>query len=686
LPAPAAPADDDDEDGENQSTPILAQLQQAQGARVMQQQLQSEQQRYGAHMQQLAAQLKGNHDQSRFHQAQAAQANNALMQMAQAVAQQAKSGEAPPVGLDQQRVQLEQRRHASATAAHELQRRCHQIVQAQSHAEREFAQRQTAIAIDTGNAKMYRGMLEAQLQQLKVAIKQTIDGFEQSSTLIKSLQARHQETTAKLAGASTEDAEGGKQLVQKLEQQLNALMQRQQMVQQQQTALASQNQMITAQLATVDASLVDRGNVEYNNLMAEREKRWLISIQAKQMHSDNPYVDNFYFNAFNRKRAAMMQAQRGQRGGPQGGGGGPGGGGGGGLGPGMHMPKRLGAESRDSKNEYKPKQIQNTLGQLKSSNVRTPQAIIATPVRNADADVGDDGADGDDSKLTRELQEKARRRQALFTIEMAYRQLLVTEDLAYKLENHGKLGSRARQSIEGERATAIKKAYELLQVPAKDGSAEASAFTDFKRVLTIGKGRTLLQRLAPLLAVPQKHAVLNAFLTLADELVTPKAGKPTPAAAALHGEHLNGLMRNTLPTGIQVINVVPLQVLSNCMKVVAVTDNLLHDFGANLLYSMMRRADALLSSGKIPATQQKEWTTALAAFAVAVAPAFGRKVAAPGQTPIGLLWELASLFAAHSNKEGKNALKAALETDAQAVAAQEGPTPPPVQGFLSLVG
>lgn len=310
---------------------------------------------------------------------------------------------------------------------------------------------------------------------------------------------------------------------------------------------------------------------------------------------------------------------------------------------------------------------------------------MASVVRTADVDLGDD-AGADDTKLTRELQEKARRRQALFTIEMAYRQLLVTEDLAYKLENHGKLGSRARQSIEGERSTAIKKAFELLQVPAKDGTADEGAFTDFKRILTIGKGRTLVQRLGPLLAVPQKHAVLHALLTLSDGLVTPKAGKQTPAAAALHAEHLNGLMQNTMPTGLQIVSVVPLQVLSNCMKVVTITDNLLHDFGANILYAIGRRADGLLSSGKIQPSLQKEWTAALAGFAVRVAPALGKKVAAPGTTPIGLLWELASLLAAHSDTVGKAALKVALEEDAKAVAAKDGPTPPPVQGFLSLVG
>jgi hypothetical protein len=270
--------------GDSKPTPILAQLRQAQDQHQMQQQLGAEQGKFGTHMQQLAAQLKASHDQIQFHQTHAAQANMALMAMASQVQAQTAAGKALPEGLDQQRQALEQRRGQSAGAVHEHQRRIHQIVQAQGAAEREFATRQTAIAINTGNSKIYRGMLENQLQQIKHNIKQTIDVYGQSSTLIKSLEARRLETAANLTSAPADQVANGQQLIQKMEQQLAALAQRQAMVQQQQAALAGQEQMIYTQIQTVEATLADTGNAEYNNLMAASEKKWLISIQARQMH------------------------------------------------------------------------------------------------------------------------------------------------------------------------------------------------------------------------------------------------------------------------------------------------------------------------------------------------------------------------------------------------------------------
>ena len=33
----------------------------------------------------------------------------------------------------------------------------------------------------------------------------------------------------------------------------------------------------------------------YANLMTQREKEWIIKIQIMQLHTDNPYVDDYYF-------------------------------------------------------------------------------------------------------------------------------------------------------------------------------------------------------------------------------------------------------------------------------------------------------------------------------------------------------------------------------------------------------
>ncbi len=38
----------------------------------------------------------------------------------------------------------------------------------------------------------------------------------------------------------------------------------------------------------------------YANLMSQREKEWIIKIQLMQLHTDNPYVDDYYFTVSNK--------------------------------------------------------------------------------------------------------------------------------------------------------------------------------------------------------------------------------------------------------------------------------------------------------------------------------------------------------------------------------------------------
>ena len=44
-----------------------------------------------------------------------------------------------------------------------------------------------------------------------------------------------------------------------------------------------------------DARNVQGGVDEYAGLMQQREKDWVIKIQLLQLHTDNPYVDDYYF-------------------------------------------------------------------------------------------------------------------------------------------------------------------------------------------------------------------------------------------------------------------------------------------------------------------------------------------------------------------------------------------------------
>lgn len=340
------------------------------------------------------------------------------------------------------------------------------------------------------------------------------------------------------------------------------------------------------------------------------------------------------------------------------------------------MPKKLGAPKKDL-NLHNPTALEDTLGKLRATNIRAPQQIIQTPVRPDVVEEADDG-----SVISRLLQEKARRRQALLTIESAYRQMLIVEDLEYKLENHGRLSQRARQSIEGERVAAIDKAFRLLQVPT-----EGNDDTEFCRILSVNKGKTLVLRLAPWFSPPQKHAVLLSIVRSVGTLVAPaRAGKQ--AEGAEQAEHVGGLEHYLIPAIQTACGGVPVAMLTACLQETVGScsssqkcDGMLQDFGATLLYSICRHADMQLSSGKVPAPEQKAWMSAIAVLAARMVGALERGLKRQNAS-VGLLWELTSLLAAHSDKPTRELLKSKLA----GLAPTGDQVPPPVQAFLATVG
>ncbi len=45
----------------------------------------------------------------------------------------------------------------------------------------------------------------------------------------------------------------------------------------------------------------------FANLMTQREKEWIIKIQLMQLHTDNPYVDDYYFTV---RQVSLIFASR----------------------------------------------------------------------------------------------------------------------------------------------------------------------------------------------------------------------------------------------------------------------------------------------------------------------------------------------------------------------------------------
>jgi len=66
-------------------------------------------------------------------------------------------------------------------------------------------------------------------------------------------------------------------------------------------AAAAMRQMQLLQRGDTQQAIGDRemrtqpNGDEYAGLMTQREKDWVIKIQLLQLHTDNPYVDDYYY-------------------------------------------------------------------------------------------------------------------------------------------------------------------------------------------------------------------------------------------------------------------------------------------------------------------------------------------------------------------------------------------------------
>ena len=41
---------------------------------------------------------------------------------------------------------------------------------------------------------------------------------------------------------------------------------------------------------------------EFSGLMTQRERQWIVNIQLNQLKCENPFLDDYYYTAFNQKR------------------------------------------------------------------------------------------------------------------------------------------------------------------------------------------------------------------------------------------------------------------------------------------------------------------------------------------------------------------------------------------------
>eukprot|EP00038_Savillea_parva_P007768 m.172403 g.172403 ORF g.172403 m.172403 type:complete len:916 (-) comp13531_c0_seq1:214-2961(-) len=620
-------------DSQAKPTPILSQLKQQQGEHALMQRKMAEGQRFEAEMKRLGAEMDASKQALVNHQRSL---HNVRMQMAQL----------PPT-TDPAKVQeLRHAEHTHGSAATEQNRRLLSLEQMCVAAQRRFERLNLDLAVEAGMAEEHRKALLESIRVKNDLLNQKRNGLAQLTNLLQTHQGMLQHHMHAQPPNPPE--------IHKLQQTLAMLSHQHMGSQKHCQVLSDEIKYQESLLDLLPLSPEEEESAQFNNLMSRSEQKWLVKIQAKQMHSDNPYVDDFYAHALVRKRTAMMRAAAvAHTGGnmPR-------------LPPTPHGPMPMGKHRREhleqaraEKEPYKPVQFDKTLGSIKGTSIRAPKALIEIPSVPADVQGSDDG------DKSRELKERSRRRRALILIEKAFRLLLQAEDRGVKLEQ-ADMSSRARQQIMAERDAFLDLALELFQIAPADKEWSAEDDQQFWRLTAVEKGRKLFARLLTQITDPkQLESMLLILVRNMGIMVQSRASQQE------HREFLQSILALYPGAVAQAVAKVDLGVLVSCFRTTnQVYDamqkdggkwDIFHKFCAVLLYTLCRRADAILSTGTAPIEQQQEWSFHVEAIVTKTATDLAAKIAELKTNGL-YLWEFANILASHSSPAGKATLRTAL--------------------------
>lgn len=241
------------------------------------------------------------------------------------------------------------------------------------------------------------------------------------------------------------------------------------------------------------------GPAEYNNLMTEQEKQQLVNIQRIQMHSDNPYIDDYYYMMHVRKRTniplpAPLAAAAAAA-----------------MTPGLPSapPGSAAAAATTASGATGGRaaiHLDNTLGFISLSNLRAPKALI-------EVDQG--------SLAPSEEAEPAPRntwKEALRAVEQGFSALLRVSDIDRSAEDP----TSDRRALFEQRKALIAAVMAGLGIAERDTTAVG-------HVLGVRKGVRLLGRLVAVLTQDQVALLISTLLlcpVAPDEKAQGELGNP----------------------------------------------------------------------------------------------------------------------------------------------------------------
>ncbi|XP_043328730.1 protein PAT1 homolog 2 isoform X2 [Cervus canadensis] len=353
----------------------------------------------------------------------------------------------------------------------------------------------------------------------------------------------------------------------------------------------------------------------YANLMTQKEKDWVVKVQMVQLQSENPRLDDYYYQEYYQKLEKKQADEE-------------------------LLGRRSRFESLKLVTPYIQKagvyesvvRIEGSLGQVAVSTCFTPRrAIDAVPHGTQEQETA---------------AASSQRLWVLYRIEKMFLQLLEIED--------GQQDGPAQPRDSEQQSSRVEKLFQALKAQGQNNLEAAD--DGFLQALSVGKGKALVARLLPFLRREQAVSLLLAitrhlpFLVkrdVADQalqmLFQPlsKCIRHLTFRELLQG--LQGLMR--LPPG------------SSERPITVVLQN---QFGISLLYALLSHGEQLVSlnsSIKEPSSDHSAWTDMVILTAWEIAQMPTASLAEPLAFPSNLL----PLFCHHVDKELVQKLEARME-------------------------
>uniref|UniRef100_A0A8D0HSV8 PAT1 homolog 2 n=1 Tax=Sphenodon punctatus TaxID=8508 RepID=A0A8D0HSV8_SPHPU len=335
--------------------------------------------------------------------------------------------------------------------------------------------------------------------------------------------------------------------------------------------------------------------------MTRKEKDWVIKVQMVQLQSENPHLDDYYYQAYyhrlERKQAEELLGRRNK-----------------------HEPPKLVTPYIQKVETYDSVvRIAGSLGQVAVSTCYSPRRAI-------DAVHHDQKAAGN------------QRLRALHRIEKMFLQLLDVEEIRWKLS---RAPEEQHPRFHEKQSHAVGCIYQALRIGICNSEDEGE--DEFLQVLSVRKGKKITARLLPYLPPEQAKQIL---ITITCHL-----------PFLIKKDVLDEIGRMTFSELIQILQVLA-RPLPDSVEL-PLTMAFRNQFGISLLYSLLSHGESLLSSD-MPLEPHsgdfEKWTDTV--FLVA------RELAQVPKTflvePLSLPSNLLSLFCRYLDKQTVHRLEAKM--------------------------